>query len=176
MGQVIRPFAILAVLLAAAAPCIAQNEGQPPMEYQVRAAFLLNFTKFIEWHRVQSVEARICIMGEDPFGTLLDQMAEGEVLDGRKLVIQRIHEVAAKSCDVVYFAKRDGKETAAVLSDIGPGILTVGEGGQFLRDGGVIAFVIENRRVRFDISQTGAARARLKISSRLMSVARSVAK
>jgi hypothetical protein len=168
-------------LLAAVVPgCPAQPAGEPPLEYQVKAAFLLNFTKFIEWPPPESVEpdsqARICIVGEDPFGTLLDRMIEGEILNGRKLVIQRLHHQSPESCEVLFFAKADQKDVSAVLSDIGPGVLTVGEGEHFLRDGGMIAFVVENRRVRFDINQTAALRARLKISSKLLTIARSVGK
>ncbi len=68
------------------------------------------------------------------------------------------------------------KDAARTLADLGTGVLTVGEGEKFLRDGGMIAFVIQDRRVRFDIDQAAAAKARLTLSSRLMNVARSVEK
>jgi hypothetical protein len=182
MEQIVRArrIAIAVCLLAAFSRCPAQIAGEPAMEYQVRAAFLLNFTKFIEWPHVESAgaesQARICIMGDDPFGALLDQMADGEVLQERKLVVQRLHQETPKACDVIYFSKGEQQDIGSVLSDIGPGVLTVGEGDAFLREGGVIAFVVENRRVRFDINQKAAVKAGLKISSKLMSVARFVAK
>jgi hypothetical protein len=176
-----RSLVISLCLLTGIVPrCCAQAAAAPPLEYQVKAAFLLNFTKFIEWPRAESAEtdalARICILGDDPFGVILDQMVEGEVLNGRKLMIRRLHHQTPKSCEVLFFSKADEKDVPGVLSDVGPGVLTVGEGENFLRDGGAIAFVIENRRVRFDVNQTAAGRARLKISSRLLTVARSVAK
>ncbi len=80
-----------------------------------------------------------------------------------------------QACQVV-FAEASTKDVAKTLNGLGRGVLTVGEGGSFLRDGGIIAFVIENRRVRFDINQTAAEGAALKLSSKLLSVARSIEK
>jgi hypothetical protein len=153
---------------------------EPPLEYQVKAAFLLNFTKFVQWPAVAFSDQRsplaICILGEDPFGSWLDEIVKGEAVNGRELVVQRIRRAPqAKSCQVLFVARQE-KEVPRILDDLGPGVLTVGEGENFLEDGGIIAFVIEDRRVRFDINQRGAARARLTLSSRLMSVARSVKK
>jgi hypothetical protein len=115
----------------------------------------------------------ICILGDDPFGASLDQIAGGEVVNGRKVAIQRIkNEPLPKSCSVLFIA---GNGSESVFpEDLGPGVLTVGEGDQFIRNGGMISFVIENRRVRFDVNRTVAANAGFKISSRLLSVARTV--
>jgi len=148
------------------------------LEYRVKAAFLLNFTKFVEWPAAELPESdsfTICILGEDPFGSVLDQMTEGETVNGRKLAILRIRANSPKACQVVFFSKPE-KGYAQILSGFNRGVLTVGEGDTFLHDGGIIAFVIENRRVRFDIDQSAAATAGLRISSKLLSVARSVEK
>jgi hypothetical protein len=155
--------------------CIAQ---EPPLEYQVKAAYLLNFTKFVQWPESAFSDQRsplaICILGEDRFGTSLDEIVKGEVVNGHELVVQRIRRVTeARSCQVVYIGAPE-KEAPKILDDLRPGILTVGEGEKFLEHGGIIAFVIENRRVRFDIDQRAAGRSMLTLSSRLMSVARSV--
>jgi hypothetical protein len=150
------------------------------LEYQVKAAFLLNFTKFVEWP-ASAFEAAdspiaICILGEDPFGTALDQIVAGEMVDGRKLTIQRLKRAPApKSCQVL-FVSSAGQEVPKIEPGLGAGVLTVGEGESFLRDGGMIAFVIENRRVRFSINQAAAEKAGLKLSSKLLSVAKSVEK
>ena len=82
---------------------------------------------------------------------------------------------SAKACQVLFISKSE-KDVAKILPALGPGVLTVGEGEISIRDGGMIAFVIENRRVRFDINQTAAENAGLKLSSKLLSVARSVEK
>jgi hypothetical protein len=168
---------VLLLGLAAGLVCGAADE---PLEYQVKAAFLLNFTKFIEWPATAFAQpdspVSICVWGEDPFGQTMDDIVTGEVAGGRKVTAERIKRPPApRSCQVV-FAGKSEKAIAKVLSGLGPGILTVGEGENFLRDGGMIAFVIENRRVRFLINQTAAENAGLKLSSKLLSVAKAVEK
>jgi hypothetical protein len=168
-----RLWAVLALL------CLPAS-AQQPLEYQVKAAFLLNFTKFVEWppsaFNAPDAPLVLCILGEDPFGAALDQVVAGEVVNGRKVAVERIKRAPAPQSCQVLFVSGAGKDAAKILSDLGPGVLTVGEGADFLRGGGMIAFVIENRRVRFDIHQAVAEKAGLALSSRLLSVARSVDK
>ncbi|HEY1240654.1 MAG TPA: YfiR family protein [Bryobacteraceae bacterium] len=151
---------------------------EPPLEYQVKAAFLLNFTKFIGWPPAAFADSRspltICVFGDDPFGGALDQMVRGEAVEGRGVAVLRVRRAPEpKSCQVVYVS-RTTNDMGPMLAQIGPGVLTVGEGDEFLRQGGMVAFVIENRRVRFDVNQTTAANAGLTLSSRLLMVARVV--
>jgi len=146
----------------------------------VKATFLLNFTKFVEWPAAAFEDAAspisICILGDDPFQGILNQLVEGEVVNGRRVTVQKIRRAPSpKSCQIL-FAGKPEKDLPAVLAAVGPGVLTVGEGPDFLREGGIIAFVVENRRVRFDINQSAAANASLILSSRLLSVARTVEK
>jgi len=170
---------VLICFLAGIAPqlLVRAAEEPPPLEYQVKAAFLLNFTKFIDWPPPPTggtaASFDICLLGDDPFGTVLDQMLEGETSQGRKLGVQRVRRPVPASCRVLFIGKTE-QDLDSLLSDLGPGVLTVGDGTGFLRDGGMIGFVIENHRVRFDISQAAAARAGFKISSKLLNVARSV--
>jgi hypothetical protein len=157
---------------------ILSAQEAPPLEYQVKAAFLLNFTKFIEWPPSESAQGLpfdICVLGDDPFGTVLDQIVEGETLQGRKLTIQRVRRPPPASCRVLFVSKAE-KDIDGLLAGVEPGVLTVSDRSGFLRDGGMIGFVIENRRVRFDINQAAAVRAGLSLSSKLLSVARSVEK
>jgi hypothetical protein len=160
------------------APRLFCQETNGPLEYQVKAAFLLNFTKFIEWppaaFRQQDSPVSICILGVDPFGGVLDQMLSGEVVNGRKVVAQRIRSAPAPQVCQALFVGRPGKDLGKMLPELGPGVLTVGEGEGFIRDGGMIAFVIENRRVRFEINQAIAENAGLKLSSKLLSVAKPI--
>ncbi|HUI80109.1 MAG TPA: YfiR family protein [Bryobacteraceae bacterium] len=150
------------------------------LEYQVKAAFLLNFTKFIEWppnaFANSSSPFAICILGNDPFGRALDDVVAGEAVGDRRLIVRRIDEAPApQACQVVFIAA-NVKDLAKIMGGLAPGVLTVGEGDSFVREGGIIGFVIDNRRVRFDISPPAAERATLKLSSKLLSVARSVGK
>lgn len=178
LGRV-RNAGILIGLLAGFAACAAGQAPEKALEYQVKAAFLLNFTKFIDWPPTSGDAASpiaICILGKDPFGRALDEIVQGEALNGRPLVVQRITLLPApQSCHIVFIDSSE-KDIPKSLSSIGSGILTVGEGEKFARMGGMIAFVIEDRHVRFDINQTAAAKAGLKLSSKLLSVARSVEK
>ena len=169
---------IPALLLSAVWPCCFAADARP--EYEIKAAFLLNFTKFVEWPPAAFADSNslfaICILGRDPFGRTLDDIVEGEVVDGRKLTVRRISETPTRqTCQLVFFAE-SVRETRHVLSALGPGVLTVGDHENFIRDGGMIGFVIDNRRVRFDINESVAETAGLKLSSKLLNVARSVEK
>ena len=159
-------------------PALFCQETSGPLEYQVKAAFLLNFTKFVEWpasaFRQSDSPVSICILGVDPFGTVLDQMVLGELVNGRRVVAQRIKSVPPPQVCQALFVSRLEKDLGKLLPGLGPGVLTVGEGESFIRDGGMIAFVIENRRVRFEINQAVAENAGLKLSSKLLSVAKQV--
>lgn len=168
---------VVAALLSAGLLAIgALAQGAP--EYEVKAAFLLNFTKFVDWpaaaFTAPNAPLTICVLGRDPFGRVLDQIVQGEAVDGHKLEVRRITEAPpAGSCQVV-FVNPSEEDLTKLLSGFRAGVLTVGEGETFVRRGGVIGFVIENRRVRFDINRSAAERAGLRLSSRLLSVAKSV--
>ena len=154
--------------------------AQPVLEYEVKAAFLLNFTKFADWPPAAFAAAdspfALCILGKDPFGRTLDDVVQGEVVNARKLIVRRLSETPGPQvCQMAFFGALEG-DVAKILGSLGSGVLTVGEGESFIHDGGMIAFVIENRRVRFVINQSAADNAGLKLSSKLLSVAKSVEK
>ncbi|MGD0298660.1 MAG: YfiR family protein [Bryobacteraceae bacterium] len=168
---------VVLVLGPAAPYSLAADES---LEYQVKAAFVLNFIKFTEWPAAAFTDAdspvSICILGTDPFGNALDQLIAGESVNGRRVAVQRLKRAPSpKACQVLFMSKTE-KDVDKILPALGPGVLSVGEGETFVRAGGVIAFIIENRRVRFDINQTAAENAELKLSSKLLSVARSIEK
>jgi len=167
--------AILGAVLFLLAPAPVRGE---PLEYQVKAVFLLNFTKFVEWPAGAFAGAdspiEICVLGEDKFGASLDQAVAGEAVNGRRVTVRRIMEApAARGCQVLFLGAPE-KERARILAGLETGILTVGEGESFTHEGGMIAFFIEKRHVRFAINQTAAEKAGLKLSARLLNVASSV--
>jgi hypothetical protein len=167
-GWVRRILAIVYQFLLATAALRAQS----PSEFEVKAAFLLNFARFIEWPEAALAPdepIHICVIGEDPFGRALDQLVHDESIDSHKVVVVRAPSSSDSTCEVAYFGKA-GKEAART----GAGVLTVGEGVEFLRSGGMIAFVLENRRVRFDINLPAMRKAGVRVSSRLLRVARTV--
>jgi hypothetical protein len=152
------------------------SASQPStLEYKVKAAYLLNFTKFIEWPSAEPVDSpfTVCLIGDDPFGPALDRTIQGESVNGHKVVVQRPDRGITKGCQLIFVSKSE-KNTKEFLNSLGPGVLTIGEGESFLRDGGVTAFVLENRRVRFSVNLSAARNERLNLSSKLLAVARSV--
>ena len=165
-------FCFLLLLFYGLAPALAPGAS---LEYQVKAAFLFNFTKFVEWPSSAFADASspflVCIFGSDPFGRALDDIIEGESVEGHKITVQRINTETPQACHVLYSGENTMPpwSTAAASS-----VLTVGEGDRVLSRGGIIAFVIDNGRVRFDISLKAASKQGLKLSSKLLSVARNV--
>lgn len=170
------------VLLALGLAVLAHVAGaaEATLEYQVKAAFLLNFTKFTEWPPAAFSDPQapleICVLGKDPFGRALDEVVQGEETNGHRLTVRRLSGPAVPQTCRVLFVDPDLKGATKLLEGVAPGVLTVGEGHHFLQDGGAIAFVLEDRRVRFDINQTAAEKSGLKLSSKLLSVAREVVK
>jgi hypothetical protein len=172
--------AALAVLLIAALfvsgkPLAAQSS---PTEYEVKAAFLLNFARFVEWppevFPASGEPLTVCILGQDPFGPAIDTMLQGQTAAGRALVARRITGMPpAGTCHVVYFG-RSVSRVGQILRNLEPGVLTVGETDNFLEEGGMIHFVPVGQRIRFDMNARNAAAAGLRISSQLLRVARSV--
>ena len=159
---------------------LAQNSesSRQPAEYDVKAAFLLNFTRFVDWppapRQRPAPPFSICIAGEDPFGDSLTRIIAGESAAGRLLVVKHPRG-DFNGCEVLFVPASESSQEA-ILAQAGPGVLTVGESPDFLRDGGMIRFVLEDRRVRFDINRTAVNRSALKMSSRLLGAARMVLK
>jgi len=175
-GAWLGPFLVLALVLCLG---LSSEAADAPLESQIQAVFLLNFTKFIEWPPGSLGPSyssfNICILGNDPFGTALDQVVAGEVVYGRRIAVQKTdREPEAGSCQIVFTDSQD--YDAKLLSRLGRGVLTVGVGPGFIRSGGMIAFVLENRRVTFEINRPAAESAGLTLSSRLLAVAKAVTK
>jgi hypothetical protein len=165
----------IVVSLAAATGASAQ---EPPLEYQVKAAFLYNFTQFVEWppdaFPGPTAPMTLCVAGVNPFGALLDQLVAGEVHDGRRFAVRRVTPAGDfTGCHVLFVPRTERARTAAILARArGPATLTVGEFPEFLAAGGIVNFFLEENKVRFEIQQAAAERAGLRISSRLLRLAR----
>ena len=145
-------------------------------EYHVKAFFLYNFARYVEWPGPSGKEPiGICLLGFDPFGPTLDLAVSGKAVNGRPFVIRRISDLPPDAaCNIVFVHSSEQKRFRAKISAIrGAGILSVGETSTFLADGGVINFFLEDGKVRFEINAAAASRERLRISSRLMSLSQS---
>jgi len=149
-------------------------------EYKVKAAFLYNFVRFIEWphHAFPAPESPLIvgIIGEDPFEGLLDKMLEGKSLDKRPFLVKRLRSSAdSRECHIIFISASATGRLPLILNSIERSpILTVGEEAEFARQGGIINFVIVDGKVQFEINPRAAERAGLKISARLLSLARVV--
>jgi hypothetical protein len=167
----------LLLLLGAALQLCAQSPGLAFDEYQVKAAFLYNFAKFVEWPPGTFANANdpieICIVGQNPFGATLENMVQGKKVGDRPFVVRPLPDTQqAKSCQILFIGAREWKRVRALLDVLkGSPVLTVGETNDFTPSGGVIAFLLEGPRVRIQIALETAVRAKLRISSKLLSLA-----
>lgn len=150
------------------------------LEYRVKAAYLLNFTRYVEWPPpsgpAPDSRLSICVMGTDPFGRILDATVAGRTVQGRPLEVRRVHTATeAIGCEVVFISGDAWRRNPASLKALGnAGSLTVGESEQFARGGGVIGFVIVDETVRFVVNDEARDRAGLRISSRMLSLAAAI--
>ncbi len=142
-------------------------------EYQIKAAFLLNFTRYIEWPR-KSGDLQICVVGPDVFGNTLNDIVAGKVVNGRKLVVRKnVLPAEAAGCDMAYLSPAGTRQIREALKALeSSATLTVGEDADFLGMGGMIAFAPLDGKIRFYINATAAERAGIGISSRLMVLGR----
>jgi len=172
--RLLRSFGLVILLLSARA------QSQSAGEYQVKAAFLYNFAKFVEWPPSSFSDAsaplRICVFGQDPFGQELRDIVNDKTVNGRKLQVNQISDLqTARTCHILFIASSERAELKQALESLrGTGALTVGDTKGFIEHGGMINFVLENDRVRFQVNHKAAEEAGLKISSKLLNVAKSV--
>lgn len=170
----------LACVLALAGPACSLGQAGPPGEYQLKAAFLFNFAKFVEWPP-QSFHApdqpvMICVLGANPFGDALEQVIGGKLVNGRPFAVRPLRELTPDcGCHLLFVPASEGRRFFAALPAVrGAGILTVGEAEGFASEGGVINLKLESGRIRFEINLEAAARERLHISSKLLQLAQIV--
>jgi hypothetical protein len=157
---------------------LATAEDSPAaMEYQVKAAYLYNFTKFIDWpsNNFTSADAPIVIgiMGENPFGKTLDDLVKGEVVRGHPLIIKRLNPGEDwRGCQVLFISHFEKDQLASLLQQLkGNPVLTVSDSSGFAEQGGIINFVIIQGKVKLEINPDAATAAGLQISSKLLRLA-----
>jgi hypothetical protein len=147
-------------------------------EYEVKATYLYNFARFTEWPAKDAGENTfaVCVLGHDPFGSILDTILAGEAIDGKHMVHRRISAVQdAGDCRIVFISSSEEsrlKETLAVLGKMSA--LTVSDISDFSVRGGMIQFVLEQNKVRFEVNLETTGKAGLVLSSELLKVAISV--
>ena len=171
------------VLVAALVGCAAASafsQSRPPTEYEIKAAFLYEFGRFVEWpvaSRQSGDSFAICVLGEDPFGFVLDETVQGKTISGAMVIARRIVAIRdAETCRILFLSPSEDSRLPEILKALeGRSVLTVGEENQFTRRGGMINFRLEDNRVRLAINLAVTERAGLKVSSQLLRVANIVA-
>jgi hypothetical protein len=174
--------AIFCLLLLLLGPPFVFGQRGRPTQYQVEAVYLYQFGRFIHWPNPTAEQApagsafSICVLGRDPFGTILDTTVSGESINQVPLKVTRINEVnAAKGCRIVFISDSEDERLPTILETLQKlPVLTVGETPDFVTRGGMIQFVVDQNRVRFEINVTTAQRAGLSMSSQLLKVASAV--
>jgi hypothetical protein len=147
-----------------------------PTETQVKAAYLYNFGKFVTWktNRVATFDSfEICLLGKDPFGAVLDSTVADEQIGGKKIVVRRISRIQeANSCRILFIASSEGKRLGAILTATRQlDVLTVSAMSDFAEQGGMIGFVMQIDRIRFEVNLGAAQQSHLALSSELLKVA-----
>jgi hypothetical protein len=164
--------------LASAGPGAAPATA--PSEYDVKAALLYNFARFVEWpaeaFAAPDAPFVIGVLGSDPLGPALERLLAGKTVAGRPIVISRWRRARERgACQMLFVAGLNQAELKALLSDVGrEPVLTVADMPEFAAQGGMIGLIVEDNRLRFEINAYGTDRAGLKVSSRLLSLARIV--
>jgi hypothetical protein len=171
------PGAALAIAVGAVP---VQGLSPTPTEHQVKAAFLYNFANFVEWPAVAlgspDSPLRVCVVGADPFGDALDDAFRDQVIQSRKVEVSRGRTLAAVGrCHIVFLSRSEEPRWPQLLAQLrGTPALTVADGPPLVRQGGMVNFVLEAKRVRFEINRAAAEDAGLRISSKLLALARLV--
>jgi hypothetical protein len=170
-------FTFLALLLAATT---LHGEGQTAEQYRVEAVFIFHFAQLVDWP--QDAEAGtdnslfFCTIGNDPFAGALEEIVAGKQVALRTIHVRHLQMAQdMRSCQLVFFSKAESKHTPEWLAALrNTPVLTVGETADFLDVGGIIRFLLENDKIRFEINLDAAQAARLKIGSRLLMLAERV--
>ncbi len=163
----------VATCMVAAGSCPAS-----PTEYEVKSAFIYNFAKFLEWpaNAFASADSPIIIgiIGDDPFGGLLQQTVRGKTAAGRRIEVKHFDKVRdCQLCHILFVSASERGRLSKILDRLkGSSVLTVGETAGFVRQGGIIGFVMDDNKVGFEVNVGAAKQAGLKISSKLLKLAK----
>jgi hypothetical protein len=168
----------LVLTLTASVPAAA-DDTPVSIEYQVKAAFLLNFTRFVEWPDgaiEDTAPFAVCTLVRNPFDRVLEETLRGESWNGHAFELRTANDAAeAARCHLLFVPRAEAARFVGLVDRLaGTAVLTIGESPEFLDRAGIVNFVLEKNRVRFDIDAAAADRAGLRVSSRLLRLAQTV--
>jgi hypothetical protein len=164
------------VLAAAAATRSPAAPLPPPTEYEVKAAFLLNFARFVEWPPGELQPPVVAVLGDDPFGAVLDETfgaRDGGTAAWQVRRLTRLEDGVRSG--ILFISRSEEDRLPSILARLrGAPVLTVSDIPRFAERGGIIGLRLEQRKVRFDIAPGPAQESGLKLSSQLLKLARIV--
>jgi hypothetical protein len=169
--------AIAWILLAS--PCLRAQNAKPT-DYDVKAAYLYNFAHFVDWPAngaaSKSDSFTVCVLGPDHFGAILDGALAGETIAGKKVAARRISTPQDSiNCQILFVSSEEDSRLKQIVETLNKqAVLTVSDMPRFSQRGGMIQFVAEGKRVRFEINLTAVQQAGLSLSSDLLKVAAAV--
>jgi hypothetical protein len=165
---------LLSLLLLRVGSLVDAQEDSQPSEYQIKAAFIFNFAKFVEWPAAAFAKASspivVGVLGENPFQDALEKTIKNKTVDEHPVIIMQYRAAAdATNCHILFISNSEKARLPQILKQLkGSSVLTVGEMPGFTETGGIINFVLEGTKVRFQINNNAANSAGLKISSKLL--------
>ena len=164
---------LVGIMLTASLPA----QKLKPTENELKAVYLFNFARFTQWPPAVGTQKNgsffICILGQDPFGASLEAVIVGETIGGNPVAAKRISKSQdALSCQVLYISSSEARQLKDVLSVLGKAsVLTVSDMPEFSSRGGMIQFVSDSKKIRFEVNLAKARTADLTLSSELLKVA-----
>jgi len=169
--------AFFLLLAGASSSTRAQAAGE---EYRIKAAFIFHFAQLVDWPAEKQTSTNdslvLCTLGEDPFQGMLEGTVEGKAIGSRVLRIRHLGEPQdMRACQIVFLGRAQSKRIPLLVANLhNAPVLTVGETADFLDEGGMIDFLLEDHKLRFEVNLAAAESADLKIGSRLLVLAERV--
>ena len=166
----------MALMVLSLAPAQADAQGAATTAPAVKAAFLYNFARFTEWPAdalAHGQRLSLCVVGDHAAADALEQIIKGRLVEGHALTVEIITpEGPVRSCHLLYVSALDSKRSARLLDTVkGSPVFTVSDAGQFAESGGIAQLISEDNRMRFAVNVMAAERARLRLSSKLLTLA-----
>ena len=158
------------------APSLGLTETEVAGEYQVKAAYIYHFAKFIEWPSDAPGSAAqtltVCVLGKSPFGKALGAIS-GKTVRGRRVMITHINRIEElEACEILFVSPSEKPKLSQILASVSSRpILTISDIKRFASAGGMIGFVPAGDRIRFEINQRAAQRSGLRSSAQLLKLA-----
>jgi len=166
-----RVLAALLLSLCTVGP-VAADSTDSLSEYEVKAAFLFNFAKFVKWPERDAPSITVCVLAEDAVERTIEKTIGGKTLRDKPVVVKRPADLDDNDCQILFISDSRRAELARILRSVdGASVLTVGETDAFAERGGIINFRTDNDRIRFEINPEAAQNAGLEISSQLLKLA-----